>query len=801
MEEEFEADYSFLREMFCGPEGRYYTGIGTSMREEFIDMLLYGTNGIFAEEVTTIRFDYVPVHVMGYGTHMAPIPYKSTHKNIVSKKMFNEIFETLYPQYADANKSENDRRELYKGIYDLLLSSADPYRKGQVLSALASKLPEIKKMPSNSIEEMRKREAEAIGALFESFGLASVKLGQILSHSRLVDLTDEIRTKLASLRDDTAPMNKSNVFEMIDRVYGQGNFESRFGSLVRNLHNASIKATYEVVDSEGDKYVLKVKRPDAEQRIEQEMAFLRDVANGLKDVLGIRIPQQMIRHLEKRIRGELDFNNEVRNQNTLSEALEITLAGWRDADISEYEFHVPKAKSVEANSLILEEFAEGVPATDTKGLIRLGVDPQQIESILGKLFFRMIFIAGFYHADPHLGNVFVSRTPEGKVKISIIDLGAAHSISKTSRENLWRLMTNISSVGRHIPLSSRKALGSIRGITVEPERITDNTEKEIRQILDSDDKAINKFLDVITILENNDITVKSDVMELFIFLSAYTGMFEFKDTSTAGQLAMLYSTKKPLWKTIEEPSAKTASAGKISPEEATPLYRGRTSAYITDSQHPGSSYLGDTPNQYGIITDISTLERDSDFERIKQVAGFRSSGDVHQVRQALIVPEGSNKDDWKNVLRDKGLVVDGDNLDAEIKYASEIIGWAGQNQSIPISIIAGSNITNPGEVLSSIYKDRKGDRRGVNLPFMILQREPAQGFNIDGSIYCFEELLYQALLKLKDHDNILKQITDAKSENDIIGKLIVMLPAIDSQEFLKEAENIKRAMDAVAKAA
>jgi hypothetical protein len=246
---------------------------------------------------------------------------------------------------------------------------------------------------------------------------------------------------------------------------------------------------------------------------------------------------------------------------------------------------------------------------------------------------------------------------------------------------------------------------------------------------------------------------------------------------------------------------KPASAGKISPEETTPLYRGRTSAYITDSQHPGSSYLGNTPNQYGLVIDVSTLsERNSDFERIQQLAGFRSSGDVHQFRQAFVVKSASDKVYWKQRLSEKGLVLDGENPDAEVIEASEIKSWA-ENNNIPIAIITGSYIINPNHVLNSIYEFRSMGRREIKLPFMISQNEPAQGFNIDGSIYAFEELLYQALLKLKDHDNILKQITDAKSENDIIGKLVVMLPAIDSQEFLKEAENIKRAMEAVAKAA
>ncbi len=549
IEHDFEVNYDFLRELFRGGEEGHYKGIGTSLRQDMLDLLLYGKNGVLAETAKVTRRDMSTKH---------GLPYVREYPNHAAADLFDAIFNYAYPK-GEAG-TEKERRDLYKGIYDILIEAGDPYRKEQVLLSLCAGLSRIAD-PGLSREE---REAEVVGLVFESFGITMVKLGQILSSSPLIDdkdITPEIRARLERLKDGANPMPIEDKFEMTDRVFGS--FTDVFQELHNKKRNASVKAVDEALTQDGSREIVKIKRPDGEQRIEEEIAFMRRVAAMLGDKLKINVPKQMLDRVEDRIRKEMDFDLEGENQKRLAKAIRVVQAGAENA-FRGYEFDVPIAHEIAQNSVMRERTAPGVPLTDDAGVAALGIDPVAVEHILGHLFFRMMFICGFYHADPHRGNIFVSRTAEGKIRISIIDLGAASTLSIDSRKSLWALMQALL-IGQKLPvgkgIARKMAVKELRALLVGQASMNPDVEVKISNVLASGKSMIGKFLGVIAELERAGIPVKDDVMDVFNLLASCGQLFNFSGMTSLELLKMVRSIKSADWLSVEDLSG--ADAAKI----------------------------------------------------------------------------------------------------------------------------------------------------------------------------------------------------------------------------------------------
>jgi predicted unusual protein kinase regulating ubiquinone biosynthesis (AarF/ABC1/UbiB family) len=96
-------------------------------------------------------------------------------------------------------------------------------------------------------------------------------------------------------------------------------------------------------------------------------------------------------------------------------------------------------REVSTRRVLVSEFAPGVRVTDVAGLVRLGLDPKDVARRVSEVFTEMILVHGFFHGDPHPGNILVQPGP----RLVLLDFGLAKELPATFREAVVGLTASI----------------------------------------------------------------------------------------------------------------------------------------------------------------------------------------------------------------------------------------------------------------------------------------------------------------------------------------------------------------------
>lgn len=251
----------------------------------------------------------------------------------------------------------------------------------------------------------------------EELGPTYVKLGQILSTRK--DLLDQnIIDELAKLRDNV---------EVFDTDIAINIIEEELNSKIENIFlefnkepiaAASLGQVYEATLKSGETVIIKVQRPNVENTIKSDVEILKTIAGAVKDFnkdLNVDI-QGIIEDFETQLLRELDYNFEAINglkfQNIFANTKEV---------------YIPKVymEYTTKKVLVLEKIV-GVKLSDIGKMQELGWDTNKISEIGINSIFKQIFEYGFFHADPHPGNIFVINED----CISYIDFGMIGIIDK-----------------------------------------------------------------------------------------------------------------------------------------------------------------------------------------------------------------------------------------------------------------------------------------------------------------------------------------------------------------------------------
>jgi ubiquinone biosynthesis protein len=270
--------------------------------------------------------------------------------------------------------------------------------------------------------------AQRIRLAMEELGPTFVKLGQILSmRPFLIPL--ELVEELAKLQDEVAPFPFEVVKKIIEREL-KAPLETNFYYFDPNpIASASLAQVHKAVTQNGDKVVIKVQRPDIKKTIDSDMNILKDLANLFDRYIPESRqydPKGMIEELSKTFRREIDFKNEGRNIDIFAENFK------EDKTV-----FVPKVFwDLSTNLVLTMEFIDGVKISNLQEIERRGWDRKIIARNAGKAVFKQIFIDGFFHADPHPGNIFVL---ENNV-IAPVDFGMMGKLSETAMDEMSDLL-------------------------------------------------------------------------------------------------------------------------------------------------------------------------------------------------------------------------------------------------------------------------------------------------------------------------------------------------------------------------
>jgi len=472
-----------LRDSYARRTGEHYRDAGRRVREDFIRSLLYGETGLLTDDVERRAF-------------------------------MTQLFDAMLPAGRAANPA---LRSLLRKSFTTAFEKSGQYEREDTLLDLLDNLA----APGQGQRPVL-GEAVAVRIFLQSLGLVGVKLGQFIASSGLASA--ELKEELENLKDRARPIYKGVVFGMIRKVFGS--FDSKFSEILELLGSASIKVVYRVTLSDGSVAVLKVKRPDAEKKIDADMAFLRELFADLKDdfaAAGISVPDNIVDIIERGVRRELNFDAEKVNQDLISANMAsrrlglvarlVTWASGRgrtDIGIAD-----PNATEVFANGLMIEAFVEG---QSLKTMMSVG-DPAVMRKInldLALELFRQIFIDGVYHADLHNGNIIITTAGE----VYLIDLGAVERISPENRQLLMNLFKAM----------SRKDASAVTDLVrremPRTSRIVSAQARTISALVASDRNPVEKIFELWSVLIRNGAPVDDELLAVNVALGKAAYLFE-----------------------------------------------------------------------------------------------------------------------------------------------------------------------------------------------------------------------------------------------------------------------------------
>jgi len=269
----------------------------------------------------------------------------------------------------------------------------------------------------------RRRQAKRLRSAMEELGPTFAKLGQILS-TRPDLLPPEFIEELATLQETVPPLSEAEVVQVMEQELGVP-WEDVFESIEPTpMAAGTIAEVHRATLTGGERVVVKVQRPTARSDIEQDLALLELFADktsrrpGFKQVIDM---QAVFEHLSASLHRELDFRREAANIDRMRDVLEP----YPRLD-------APRVyNDLSSSRLLVMEEVQGVPIREAPvGPERRDAARQLLES-----YYRQILTEGFFHADPHPGNL-----KWWNERIYFLDFGMVGEVGPDMREQLMLLL-------------------------------------------------------------------------------------------------------------------------------------------------------------------------------------------------------------------------------------------------------------------------------------------------------------------------------------------------------------------------
>jgi ubiquinone biosynthesis protein len=286
-------------------------------------------------------------------------------------------------------------------------------------------------VPGKKAEVSEPRIAPRVRKMFEELGPTFVKLGQLLS-TRPDLLPAELIEELKRLQDDVPPMPFEEMKRAIESELGAPISELFSVFDERPLASASIGQVYRAVLRTDDgevAVVVKAQRPNIGPTIDRDIDLLYWFARSLeRSVPESRVyaPVRLVEEFDRAIRAELDFALEADNAERFANNF---------AELPTVRF--PKVyREYSSRKAITMRYFDGLNLFEA---VARGASAERIAKNAVQIVVKMIFEHGFFHADPHPGNILVLGTAEEPV-LGLVDLGLVGRLSPRLRDRLVDLL-------------------------------------------------------------------------------------------------------------------------------------------------------------------------------------------------------------------------------------------------------------------------------------------------------------------------------------------------------------------------
>ena len=269
---------------------------------------------------------------------------------------------------------------------------------------------------------------ERLRLMLQELGTTFIKFGQLLA-SRPDLVGERISEELSQLHDDNPPVGYEDIKEMIETELG-GNIEDLFAEFSKTaLATASIAQVHEAKLPTGERVAVKVQKPNVAEIVETDLSIMKFIANESDrfntSLKHLNLPA-VLHEFDKSIHKEMDFDNELMNIRHLN-----------DNFIYNDKIIVPTTyPDYSTEKVLTMEYVDGIKLSE----VILGNDPKYNKILIAdrivRSYFQQLFLDGFFHADPHPGNIFVTEDNA----ICYIDFGMMGSLDEDFRQDLAELM-------------------------------------------------------------------------------------------------------------------------------------------------------------------------------------------------------------------------------------------------------------------------------------------------------------------------------------------------------------------------
>lgn len=272
---------------------------------------------------------------------------------------------------------------------------------------------------------------QRIRLAIEELGPTFIKLGQILSTRPdlvPVDIIDE----LSLLQDQVPPFSSEEALKAIEDAFGKsaGAFFDFFDEIP--IASASIGQVHRARLKNGDEVAVKIQRPGIQKIIETDLEILLHMATLMEDhIVGAEFhrPVRIVEEFAKYIERELDYGNEASNMERVARMF-----------MSDPNIYIPYVyREYSTTSLLVMEYVDAIKISDVDKIDKSGLDRKTIVKRGSDLVLRQIFVHGFFHADPHPGNLAV--LPDNV--ICLYDFGMMGILSRNMREMFLELVDSV----------------------------------------------------------------------------------------------------------------------------------------------------------------------------------------------------------------------------------------------------------------------------------------------------------------------------------------------------------------------
>ncbi len=269
---------------------------------------------------------------------------------------------------------------------------------------------------------------ERIRLACEELGATFIKFGQILSN-RADLFPQDLLMQLERLQDKVPSVPFTELKPKLEREYGKP-LEDVFESIVEiPLASASIAQVHKVKLKTGEEAVLKIQKPSIRKSINADIEIMRDLAKILENNFpesAVFQPVELVNTFEKAIRREMNFVTESASMKRFTKNF-----------AEDKRVYVPKVyDELTTQKVICQEFVEGKKLSDVTAIKATGQLPEDVAKMGLDLYFIQVFDHGFFHADPHPGNIFIM--PDGR--LSFIDFGMMGTLAPEDQFILGDLM-------------------------------------------------------------------------------------------------------------------------------------------------------------------------------------------------------------------------------------------------------------------------------------------------------------------------------------------------------------------------